>query len=85
MVKLFFVDIHVYVGARSNVNQTQWFWSDQKNITNTRFPAANPSSCQQIGIRYLYNDTSEQWINTAQSCNTAKAYYVCETIIKCKI
>ena len=84
-IQTFFTDVHVFIGARSNVNQTQWIWSDQRIVTNARFSAANSSSCQQIAMRYFYNDTLEKWINTAQSCNNTKAYYVCETIIECKI
>ena len=83
MVKIF-ADIHVFIGARSNINQAQWFWKDQKIVTKATFPAANSNACQQIALRYFYNDTSDQWINTAQSCNNRKAYFVCETIIKCK-
>ena len=85
MVKPFFADIHVFVGARSHINQTQWFWSDQRIVTNSTYPSANSNACQQIAMRYLYNDISEKWVNTAQSCSNAKAYYVCETRVKCKI
>ena len=84
MANYFLADIHIFIGARSDVNQTQWFWSDQRLVTKTSFPAANPSACQQIAMRYFYNDTSEQWINTAQSCSNTKAYYVCETKVECK-
>ena len=52
----FCLDISLFVGARSNVGQFDWFWKNRTIITDDAFPEANASVCQQTTWPLTYDD-----------------------------
>ena len=76
----------MFIGFRSDVNETQWYDSTSKmaitNFPSSRLPVVNQNVCEQIAARYTYTDTYEEWIFTSQPCSEKRAHYVCEMICK---
>ena len=74
----FNLDISVFIGARSNVSQDQWYWNNNTEVNNTMFPESNSSLCQQMTWPLTYNDG----INLRPKQCNKKAYFACQ--FKCK-
>ena len=74
-----FLDISVFVGARSDVGQSKWMWNSEATIKNSDFPLADSSICQDMSWPLTYDDG----INLRpQPCGNGRSYYVCQH--KCK-
>ena len=78
MFNLFFLllDISVFVGAISNINQTYWVWN---NEILTNFSLSNRSVCQQMSWSLTYDDGKNL---LPKDCEQDKAYFVC--VQQCK-
>ena len=76
----FFLDMYVFIGARSDVGQAHWYWNNDTVATDTRLSSSSSSRCQQTAIKYQYLDSncSRPWTFTAENCTGSQAYYVCE-------
>ena len=70
----------MFIGARSDVSQTQWYWSNQTIATDPRLPPPSSGRCEQAAIKYNYIDEnlSRPWVFTSQNCTGLQEYYVCE-------
>ena len=76
---MLFIDISIFIGARSDVNESNWFWNNGKKINDPDFPPSDPSVCQQMTWPLSYEDG----INLRpKRCDQGESYYVCD--IKCK-
>ena len=76
----FFLDISVFLGARSNVGQTNWFSENGTMVDDSRYPSSNQSICQQMTMPLTYDDG----INLLpKPCNQDEAYFTCD--ISCKL
>ena len=74
------LDISVFSGARSDVNQSNWFWENRTMVDDSNYPTSDPSVCQQMSLPLTYDDG----INLLpKDCENDEAHYVCE--IPCKI
>ena len=66
----------MFIGARSNVGQADWFWKNGTMVDDSRYPPSDQSVCQQMSIPLTYNDG----INLLpKRCDQDKAYFVCES------
>ena len=74
-----FTDISVFVGARSNVNESGWFWSNRTIIVDQSYPVSDQSICQQISWPLTYDDG----INLRGKRCEDEAYFLCQT--KCNL
>ena len=64
----------MFTGARSDVNQSSWFWNNGTMITDPTYPSSNTSVCQQMTWPLTYDDG----INLrAKDCETGKSHFVC--------
>ncbi|XP_076817985.1 uncharacterized protein LOC143463404 [Clavelina lepadiformis] len=73
---IYIPDINVFIGARSDVNETDWFWSNGSLVTDdSTFPSANPDICQQIAYHYTDN---QAWSEISTICGSSSGYYVCQ-------
>ena len=78
-LSVFSSDISVFIGARSDVNQTKWYWNNITEVNNTMFPESNSSVCQQMTWPLTYNDG----INLRpKQCETGMSHYVCQVLCK---
>ena len=74
----FIVDISLFVGGRSQINENVWKNSDGSKIENKKYPPGDELICQQMTWPLTYNDG----VNLrSMKCNQ-KAYFICQT--KCK-
>ena len=74
----FIVDISVFVGGRSQIDENVWKNSDGSKIENKKYPPGDKSICQQMTWPLTYNDG----VNLrSMKCNQ-EAYFICQT--KCK-
>ena len=74
----FIVDISVFVGGRSQIDENVWKSSDGSKIENKKYPPGDKSICQQMTWPLTYNDG----VNLrSMKCNQ-EAYFICQT--KCK-
>ena len=74
----FIVDISVFVGGRSQIDENVWKNSDGSKIENLKYPPGDKSICQQMTWPLTYNDG----VNLrSMKCNQ-EAYFICQT--KCK-
>ena len=71
-------DIGVFIGARSDVNQSEWFWNNDTRITNSVYLTSNTSTCQQMSWPLTYDNG----INLHRKFCDEEAYFVCQS--KCK-
>ena len=69
------VDIGVFIGARSDVNQSEWFWNNDTRITNSAYPTSNTSTCQQMPWPLTYDNG----INLHRKFCHNEAYFVCQS------
>ena len=66
----------MFIGARSNVGQTNWFWENGTIVDDERYPPSDQSVCQQISLVLTYDDG----INLLpRSCDQDEAYFACES------
>ena len=72
---LAFIDVSVFTGARSDVNQVNWFWNNGTMVANTtNYPASNASVCEQMTWPLTYDDG----INLrAKECKSGLSHHVC--------
>ena len=76
---IIFPDISVFVGARSDFNQTNWFWNSGTMVNNLMFPISNKSVCQEMTWPLTYDDG----VNLrGKNCASGKAYYLCKMLCK---
>ena len=69
----------MYIGARSDVVQSSWFWSNEKPVgENKEFSTADVSVCQQMAWPLTYDDE----INLHGKDFNSEAYFMCE--FKCE-
>ena len=69
-------DISVFTGARSDVNQSDWFWdNDNTMITaDDNYPPSDTSVCEQMTWPLTYDDG----INLHPKLCSDEAYYICQ-------
>ena len=73
------LDISVFLGARSNIGQTNWFWENGTMVKDARYPPSDQSVCQQMSLPLTYDDG----INLLpKSCDQDETFYACK--IPCK-
>ena len=73
-------DISIFLGARSNVSQTNWLWENGTIVNDSRYPPSNQSVCQQMSMPLTYDDG----VNLLpKRCNEDEAFYACS--ITCKV
>ena len=66
----------VFIGAKSNVGQTKWFWQNGTMVNDSRYPSSSESACQQMSLPLTYDDG----INLLpKGCNQEEAYFVCDS------
>ncbi|CAK8679940.1 unnamed protein product [Clavelina lepadiformis] len=75
VTSIYIPDINVFIGARSDVGESNWFWNDGSLVTDPSFPSSNSSVCQQMAYHYSDNKT---WELSPHSCGLTKAYYICQ-------
>ena len=69
-----FLDISLFIGARSDVGQSDWSWNDGSKISDSTFPTSDPNECQQMTWPLTYDDG----VNLrAKHCNSGLARYFC--------
>ena len=69
----------MFTGARSDVNQSNWFWDGETMIANdSNYPPPNTSVCEQMTWPLTYDDG----INLHPKLCSDEAYYICQ--VKCK-
>ena len=74
-----FLDISIFIGARSDVGRSDWSWYNGLTISNPDFPPANSSICQDMTWPLSYDDG----INLhPKPCESGRSYFVCQR--KCK-
>ena len=72
----FVKDISVFIGARSNVGQTNWFRKNGTMVDDSRYSPSNQSVCQQMSVPLTYDDG----INLLpKRCDQEEAYFACES------
>jgi len=76
---LYISDISVFIGARSDVGQSDWFWDNETMISDTTYPASNTSLCHQMTWPLTYDDR----INLRGKLCEDEAYFMCQ--VECKI
>jgi len=68
-------DISVFICARSDVGQSDWFWSNGTIVIDPTFPTSNTSTCQQMTWPLTYDDG----INLRpKECGSGTARYMCK-------
>ena len=72
------LDISVFIGARSNVDQSNWFWNNETKISYPNYKTSNPSICHQMSWPLTYDDG----INFNKKLCKDDAYFLCQ--IECK-
>ena len=73
------LDISIFSGARSDVNQTNWFWENGTMVVDSNYPTSNSSVCEQMSLPLTYDDG----INLLpKRCDDDEAYFACE--VPCK-
>ena len=74
-----FSDVSLFLGARSRIGQTNWFWENGTMVNDERYPPSDQSICQQMSVPLTYDDG----INLMpKRCDQDEAYFACE--VKCK-
>ena len=62
----------MFIGARSNVDQINWFWENGTMVDDSRYPPSNQFVCQQMSLPLTYNDG----INLLpKRCDQDEAYF----------
>ena len=74
-----YLDVSVFIGVQSYVNQTNWFWNNGTMVNDSVFPASNKSICQQVTWPLTYNDGINLY---PKKCETGLAHFVCKTLCK---
>jgi len=74
-----FLDYRLFVGARSDVGQSDWFWNNETRITDPNYHASNSSDCQQMTWPLTYDDG----INLSPKLCSKEYFHLCQ--IMCKI
>ena len=46
----------IFLGVRSEINQTQWYYPDGTIATHSFYPNPDPDVCQQITWQFGYDD-----------------------------
>ena len=65
----------MFLGAQSNVGQTNWFWENGTVVNDSRYPLSNQSVCQQMSVPLTYEDG----INLLpKRCDKDAAYFACD-------
>ena len=72
------LDINVFIGARSDVGQSDWFWNNKTIMNNSSYLTADNSVCQQIAWPLTYDDG----INMRGKDCDSEGYFMCQ--IKCE-
>lgn len=73
-------EISVFIGAQSDVGQSNWFWNNRKMINNQMFSRSNPSICQQMTWPLTYDNG----INLRPTECSDKAHFICQVYCKLK-
>ena len=60
------------------MGQSDWFWNNETVITNSNYPTADASTCQQMAWPLTYDDG----INLRGKDCEAEDYFMCE--LKCE-
>ncbi|CAK8679923.1 unnamed protein product [Clavelina lepadiformis] len=82
LAPIFIPDINVFIGARSDIGESGWFWSNGSLVTDdSNFPSANPDICQQIAYHYTDN---QAWSKISTNCGSSSGYYVCQIKLEIK-
>ena len=77
--KNFILDVSIFIGAKSSIGQSSWFWNNGTIINNPNFPSPSSSVCQVMTWPLTYTDG----INLLpKNCQSGKSYYVAK--LKCK-
>ena len=70
-----FLDISVFIGARSHNGQLHWTWNNGTMVADTsNFPPSDTSVCEQMTWPLTYDDG----INLRAKDCSKDAYYVCQ-------
>ena len=65
----------MFIGAQSNVNETDWVWINGSNLNNPKYPRSDESLCQQMTWPLTYDNG----INLRpKDCGSGESYYVCK-------
>ena len=74
-----FIDISIFIGARSDVGHSDWSWHNGSRINTSDFLQSNSSVCHEMTWPLTYDDGIN--LNPKQ-CETGRSYYICQ--YKCK-
>ena len=74
-----FLDISIFIGAQSPLNQSKWFWKNGSAVNNSMFRSSNKSLCQQMTWPLIYDDG----INLHEKTCNEEAYFLCRFKCKC--
>jgi len=64
----------MFLGAHSNISQTNWYWENGTMVNNANYPTPDPSICQLMSLPITYDDG----INLLPKRCDEESYFACE-------
>ena len=74
VIKQNYADFSLFIGARSDGDQADWFWNNETRVTDPTYPMSDTSACQQMSWPLTYNDG----INLRRKRCEDEAYFICQ-------
>jgi len=78
---LFVLEINVFIGARSELNSSDWKWQNGTKVTEYSYGSA-PHGCRQMSLPLSYEKNQIDLVPKLCDHDGNTAYFICEADCK---